>query len=407
MTTVRYPPPPGPPPGFVTGVQYAPPPGPPPSMYAPPPGPPPPVLPQNATELSSFVRNSLAVLAFRGWLSLPLPPDLESIYATLFTDSAAFFNLPADSPDKLNYAAPSGKDASDEGFAEIPGEKQLITLRRSTRIPPPLRDTATAAWSATGALFLDAISAIAESLELPDQSAFDGLSSEARGALPDSGRAASLLRLFRYDRPPADTPTAKTIVAEAHKDLGLLTVVVGRSPGLDVRDPGTGEWVSVEDGGGEGRLTATLLAGQTLSYLTRGLYASGVHRVSVLPPPASAPHERHRFSLVFALRPAAAAPVHTDVFAQSPLIGPFPPAPLSPTSFPHCSMRGESGSTLFAAIAQTHWNVNVAPEVREKQKERIKTKKRGEGKEETKGGQEMDREEAKGEGGRGTGAAAP
>ncbi|KAJ7119700.1 hypothetical protein C8R44DRAFT_672596 [Mycena epipterygia] len=383
MATTTYPPPPGPPPGFHTGVKYAPPPGPPPQNYAPPPGPPPIAYPscQNVTELSDFIRNSLTALATRGWLSIPLPPDLEPIYDRLFHKSASFFDLPSDDPDKIAFAAPTGKGASDEGFSDIPGEKQLITLRRvgdGTRYgtPKQLQQAATEAWDATGRLFLDTIAGIAESLEL-ELDVFNAISSEAEGFSPTQ-RASSLLRLFRYNRPGLSEngvqgQSKKKVVAEGHKDLGILTLVVGRSAGLDARDPVTGQWISVEDappGGGQ-RLTATLLAGQTLSYLTQGLYASGVHRVSVLP--STTPEDKYRFSLVFALRPAPNAIINTAKFETSPLIGKFPPAKLSleENNYPHCSMHDQPAAELFKCIANQHWNVNIAPEIREEQKKKL------------------------------------
>ncbi|KAJ7162844.1 hypothetical protein C8R46DRAFT_1101672 [Mycena filopes] len=379
MTTISYPPPPGPPPAMHTGVQYAPPPGRPPQMYAPPPAAPPLPSCQDTTELAAYVRNSLAVLASQGWLSVPLPPDLESLYAELFAQSASFFELPPDAPAKVDYAAPTGKAASDEGFADIPGEKQLITLRRLSGTPPPLRKSATEAWDATGQVFLRAMHDIAESLELADESIFDAMAAEAQGFSPRT-RASSLLRLFRYNR-PTEGGAKKKVVAEAHKDLGLLTLVVGHSPGLDVRDPVSGRWVSVEDtpAGGTGqRLTATLLAGQTLTYLTRGLYASGAHRVSVLPP--SSPSDQFRFSLVFALRPAPDALISTPLFEASPLIGKFPEARLSAeaNNYPECSMYEQSAGELFRCIAQKHWNVNIAPEIREEQKRKLLGEKPGE-----------------------------
>ncbi|KAJ7641280.1 hypothetical protein FB45DRAFT_899841 [Roridomyces roridus] len=377
MTTM-YAPPPGPPPGIHASVQYAPPPGPPPATYAPPPGPPPMFYPRDTRDLSQFIRNNLTALATRGWLSVPLPPELESLYADLFAESAHFFNLPSDSPIKLKHAAPPGKSASDEGFADIPGEKQLITLRRLSGIPDSatsegsahtLHSATTAAWNATGELFLDTAHTIAESLGL-EEDVFDELSADSKG-LPASSRASSLLRLFRYKRPPQDTPGGKKIVAEEHKDLGILTLVIGHSPGLDARDPTTGEWHSVEDAPppGWGKLTATLLCGRTLWYLTRGLYASGDHRVSVRAP--SSPDDLYRFSLVFALRPFYTAPIETDVFARSPLIGPFPPARISPTTYPQCSMHGEPARMLFDVIIGKSWNVNVAPEIREMQKKKL------------------------------------
>ncbi|KAJ6451662.1 hypothetical protein C8R47DRAFT_1169915 [Mycena vitilis] len=373
MTTV-YAPPPGPPPGFHTGVQYAPPPGPPPpQVYV---SPAEPLYPScgNAKELATYVHNSLPILASQGWLSVPLPADLESLYTSLFADSAAFFTLPSDAPEKVRCAAPTGKNASDEGYSDISGEKQLITIRRRSGIPAPLFKSATEAWDGTGELFMSAVRGIAESLELEDAEIFDAMSCEAHG-LPKSERASSLLRLFRYNRPAVGE--TKKVVAEAHKDLGLLTLVIGQSPGLDARDV-HGRWISVEDtpapagtANAAPRLTATLLAGQTLTYLTRGLYASGAHRVSVRP--ASSPADAYRFSLVFALRPAPSALISTAAFERSPLISAFPSERLSVDkgNFPECSMYAQGAGELFKCIALKHWNVNIAPEEREAQKRRL------------------------------------
>ncbi|KAJ6586651.1 hypothetical protein B0H10DRAFT_1961669 [Mycena sp. CBHHK59/15] len=166
-----------------------------------------------------------------------------------------------------------------------------------------------------------------------------------------------------------------TTTAEGHKDLGIITLVVGQSPGLDARDLVTGQWISVEDtphsATGAPRLTATLLAGQTLSYLTRGLYASGVHRVSVLP--STTPEDKYRYSLVFALRPSPTSTIETSKFETSPLIGKFPPARLSAeeNNYPNCSMYGQPATELFKCITQQHWNVNIAPEIREEQKKHL------------------------------------
>ncbi|KAJ6497275.1 hypothetical protein C8R45DRAFT_982454 [Mycena sanguinolenta] len=403
MATITYAPPPGPPPAF---AQYAPPPGPPPQMYAPPPGPPPqlyaPLECKTADDLASYIRASLPLLASQGWLSLPLPPALESLHAALFSASSAYFALPPDAPEKTKYAAPSGVGASDEGFADLLGEKALITIRRAgpAGTPAPLRDATEAAWHTTGELFLQTMHDIAEGLELPALDAFDEMSKEARG-MPERGapRAASLLRLFRYVRPGPTSGEGKQVVAEAHKDLGILTLVVGASPGLDARDA-AGRWVSVEDAPSFSfpspqRLTATLLVGQSLTYLTGGLFAAGTHRVSVLPPPSSAPEDAYRYSLVFALRPAPACRISTSTFAASPLIPPFPDALLiappesgkggasgsetaksdtgksGASNFPRCRMENQTGAELMRAISGRHWNVNVAREVREEQKRKL------------------------------------
>ncbi|KAF7350803.1 hypothetical protein MSAN_01641900 [Mycena sanguinolenta] len=242
---------------------------------------------------------------------------------------------------------------------------------------------------------------ISEGLELPELDAFDEMSKEAKG-MPERGspRAASLLRLFRYVRPESasgEGKGGKRVVAEAHKDLGILTLVVGASPGLDARDA-AGRWISVEDAPPfalSQRLTATLLVGQSLTYLTGGLFAAGTHRVSVLPPPSSAPEDAFRYSLVFALRPAPAARISTSVFSVSPLVPEFPPERLvappetgkggaangtgsgGESNFPKCRMEGQTGAELMRAISGKHWNVNVAKEVREEQKRKLGISKEG------------------------------
>ncbi|KAJ7466010.1 hypothetical protein FB451DRAFT_1486233, partial [Mycena latifolia] len=353
---------------------YAPPPGPPPPSSLLPLAPPP--APQTTADLTACILSALPFLARQGWLRLSLPPDLSARYSALLGASSAFFCLPPTAEAKTKFAAPSGAAASDEGFAAIPGEKQLVTLRRlsSTPLPEDLKGASNDAWADTGALFSAVMEGIAASLGLPAD-LFAEMAAEAEVGTFDreAGRASSLLRLFRYERPAGDDPdfgvgvgARKKVVAEAHRDLGLLTIVVGASPGLDARDLVTGEWVSVEDapsGGGSapsgsGGLTATIMSGQTLTYLTQGLFASGVHRVSVLPARPDTQDGAFRFSLVFALRPAAGALIDTREFEKTE------------SNFPHCSMHLQPAAELFRAIAARHWNVNVAPEVREGQKRR-------------------------------------
>ncbi|KAJ7615731.1 hypothetical protein DFH06DRAFT_1343502 [Mycena polygramma] len=66
----------------------------------------------------------------------------------------------------MRCAAPTGKNASDEGYSDIAGGKQLITVRRVSGIPTPLCECASEDWAAPGAFFLGAFCAIAEILEL-------------------------------------------------------------------------------------------------------------------------------------------------------------------------------------------------------------------------------------------------
>ncbi|KAJ7361149.1 hypothetical protein DFH08DRAFT_366593 [Mycena albidolilacea] len=87
-------------------------------------------------------------------------------------------------------------------------------------------------------------------------------------------------------------------------------------------------------------------------------------------PSAAPPADAHRFSLVLALRPALDARISTASFAQSPLIGPFPPARLSAAkdNFPHCSMYARPARELWDYISAQQRSVNNAPEEREAQK---------------------------------------
>ncbi len=65
-----------------------------------------------------------------------------------------------------------------------------------------------------------------------------------------------------------------------------------------------------------------------------------------------------RFSIVYTLRPAV-APLFTKVF-ESGITGVFDPQE-------RC--EGESSAVLFDRIMRSHWNINAAKEVRERQRE--------------------------------------
>ena len=200
--------------------------------------------------------------------------------------------------------------------------------------------------------------------------------------------------MFRYDRPPRGAEPK--VNAERHKDLGLLSLVVGHSPGLQALDAKTNAWVSVEDEANlppgsikrSGGLTATLLSGETLALLSRGVYRAGVHRVVCAPSSsfsAAAGDEQrenengngnrkddpsYRFSIVYTLR-AAPAPLFTRNF-ESKVVGLFGPGEVA---------EGLSSAVVFDRIMKAHWNVNAAPSVREGQIRKFEARKRGVGRE--------------------------
>lgn len=304
--------------------------------------------------------HALQFLAEEGYLPLALGDHAGMVqaYTDLFAQSRKFFDLPADSHQKTAYQAVSGPAASEEGYSKIPGEKSIITTRTSDRCPEILHDQLKTAWDLTGAFMQKIASAIARTLEL-DPEVFTPFVEPC--ATLTTTKTPTQLRMFRYDRPSGTEPTVN---AEKHKDLGLLSLVIGHTPGLQVLDSSETRWISIEEPPAihtestarSGGLTATLLGGETLNFLSRNNYKAGVHRVVCAP--ASVTNDPYRFSIVFTLRPAV-APLYTKNF-ESAVTGEFEPQE---------RIDGASSSALFGNIMRTHWNINAAKDVREKQRE--------------------------------------
>lgn len=312
--------------------------------------------------------HALHFLASEGYLPLALAdhPGMVDAYTNLFAQTTNFFNLPPSSSEKTNHAAASGTAASEEGYSHIPTEKCILTVKTSQNCPPSVHPALQTAWALTGTFLSNILTAIAHTLALPP-TVFSPFITPCL-TLPPTARTPTLVRMFRYDRPPGPAPKTN---AEKHKDLGMLSLVVGHSPGLQALDTNTGTWVSVEDERNlppgsrtrSGGLTATLLTGETLAFLSRGMYKAGVHRV-VCEPPASGGEDAYRFSIVFTLR-AAPAPLFTRDF-ESSVTGTFGVGE---------RVEGQSSKVLFEKIMKTHWNVNAAPSVRDEQRRRFEERK--------------------------------
>ncbi|KAF6238054.1 hypothetical protein HO173_003688 [Letharia columbiana] len=319
--------------------------------------------------------HALQFLASEGYLPLALSdhPGMVEAYTQLFAQTSKFFNLPPDSPEKTNHQAASGAAASEEGYSQIPHEKCIMTVKTSTHCPSTLRPELHTAWDLTGAFLASITTAIAHTLSL-DPAVFSPFVAPCT-AFPPTERTPTLVRMFRYDRPAAATAGPR-VNAEKHKDLGLLSLVVGRSPGLQALDPSSNAWVSVEDEANlppgavarSGGLTATLLAGETLAFLSRGVYRAGVHRVVCAPSAENNAADPYRFSIVYTLR-AAPAPLFTRDF-ESGVVGAFGPGE---------RVEGESSAVMFERIMRTHWNVNAAPGVREEQRRKFEGRNGGGG----------------------------
>lgn len=308
---------------------------------------------------------ALHFLASKGFLPL-LVADHEGMvdaYSRLFGLSASYFDLPEDSPEKTSVQAPNGARASEQGYSKIPGEKSILTVRTHDTCPPILHHPLAQAWNVTGAFLAGICRSIAISLQL-DPEVFAPFVEACKNLSP-APRTPTMLRMFRYDRP---TGTEPIVTAEQHRDLGILSLVVGHSPGLQVLDQDSSQWIPIEEDSvippeaktRSGGLTATLLVGETLSFLTRGCYKPGIHRVLCAP---DGDHQ-YRFSIVFALRPAV-TPVYTRNF-ESEITGTFPEEQ---------RMEGQCSSVFMRQLVATNWNVNVKKELRDEQQKRLQGQK--------------------------------
>jgi isopenicillin N synthase-like dioxygenase len=187
---------------------------------------------------------------------------LQLAYESLFQASQAFFNLPADQKNQWKH-----KLGSEEGWSSIPGEKEFITLRTLEYCPYILREPAKRYWDLMGAYLEGALGRVGTSLALGDElRRFVGPCGTMQDT--DAQKTATMLRLFRYEGWDAK------VVAEPHSDLGLLSVVVGDVPGLEVWD-GQG-WFDVErEVERSGKRGASLLVGRQLERMSNGRYGAG------------------------------------------------------------------------------------------------------------------------------------
>jgi len=372
QSEVTYPPPPGLPPHF---QQYLPPPGPPPPeaiWY------PPPLLDAPFPLLS---QQQVQNLSTQGFATFPIAdrPSLHDAAVKLFSFSRHFFAQAG--PEKEAFQIKHGNaQGSEEGWSRVVGEKELLTLRRSGKAcPEQVEEAGRTLWRECGLFMRDVISAVEISLNMQEGLLWEVVEKEC--AMPNAGedRVETLLRMFRYERRLPDTDDASAheesmigkgrLVAEPHRDLGILSLVIGLSPGLEVFDTSVPGWIPIEQPPHaspalSSGLTATLLVGETLSYLTNNRYLPGRHRVFVpsYTPLREQPEDsdaQFRFSLVFALRPHGPTLISTDRLTTG-WTGVF-----------RRTMKNGKAKDLFSAIAKTHWNINTGQNLREQQRKRL------------------------------------
>lgn len=318
----------------------------------------------SSTQQDPTVNSTLAIAP-------PSPPQpktfpLQQAYEDLFSASQAFFAQADEEKQRWKHTL-----RSEEGWSKIPGEKEFITLRTLEYCPEILRQPAKRYWDLMGAHLSNTLGRISTTLHLPDGES-EGLrkfvgpcgTMQATDAL----KTATMLRLFRYESwEPKE-------VAEPHADLGLLSVVVGNVPGLEVWDGFT--WFACEQElQNSGRNGATLLAGRQLERLSNGRYPAGGHRVVSygLPssrPPNGAPEaslttgkQQYRFSIVFVLRAHEPIVINSSDF-ETHITGKW-----------REPMHDTSAGTFYEQIRGRHFNINIDMKEREKQRRRVRTVK--------------------------------
>lgn len=255
--------------------------------YAPPPRPPP-----------LLSNQDLVSLIEQGYVSLTLPTRLADLYKTLFSTADDFFLLPSD----VKLACfPSDVRNTQQGYYDVPEEKQYLTLRHEANqaqapqgldhLLPLVSET----WYESAKLLHRVLNDVGAHFGIPS-CAWDPITQDCL-SLPKSNSTAtpSFMRLFKY--------LPDTGIATPHKDLGLLTLCVGAGQGLQVH--GYEDHVS-HNKVWKDATEVTVLAGDVLHILSSGRIASGFHRV--------VGNSNGRKSAIFALRVNPRATIDMSLF---------------------------------------------------------------------------------------------
>ncbi|KAF2004205.1 hypothetical protein P154DRAFT_552105 [Amniculicola lignicola CBS 123094] len=292
---------------------------------------------------------------------------LQSAYEELFQASQKFFDLPDSEKEQWKNA----KLGSEEGWSKIPGEKEFITLRTLEGTPNVLKEAAQKYWNAAGSYLDSSLGKISTSLGIPSDSPDTGLRKFIGPCkhfqCKDEDKTATMLRLFRYEGWEAK------VVAEPHTDLGLLSLVVGNVPGLEVWNGK--RFIGVEK---EYKTPcATLLGGRQLQQLSNGRVEAGGHRVVSYGKPvrlmlssageAGEQAPKYRFSIVFVLRAHEPVVVNSSEL-ETKITGKWA-----------VPIRDVTAGEMYDEIKSAHFNINIGVQEREAQRRKLDEKKRGNG----------------------------
>ncbi len=173
------------------------------------------------------------------------------------------------------------KDHIEVGYSSFKYKNVFVV--RNQNIPEQLKEFIPY-FSAVNSIALDILKKVEKDLGMQSS---ELTKMTADQPLPSAEYSTSLLRLFAYK------PSTDEVVADAHEDLGLLTVIpISEVPSLEIYDYEQSTWINLEKMGVGSQ--AIILVGRTLEKLTHGKYQAATHRVvgSVHP----------RYSIVYQLR---------------------------------------------------------------------------------------------------------
>lgn len=269
------------------------------SIAVPPSGPPP-----------LLSESQLVDLANQGWIKIQLPTELSVNIVNLFQESTWFFGQNTEVKTK-EYPRSRG---TEYGYYEVEGEKEYVTFRRHVHSDPYeteslvlLEQSTAAVWKESARILYRILCDVARASELEVAVWDDMLDGTLSMPHSDKQMTNTLLRVFHYQ------PSLGH--AEAHTDLGLLTLCIGDSHGLQVLDrdqslEGEPVWIDAPATTG----TATVLVSETLRMLSNGTMNTGIHRVVGNPD--------GRNSAVFALRHSSRHRVDLGLFGGDGKIHP-------------------------------------------------------------------------------------
>ena len=202
--------------------------------YLPPPGPPP-----GTPHIQPFpflAPADIPTFYSQGYARVHLPPDHPLMRAAqeMFGISRTFFATAMEHKQQFYLSKLAPKDYqghnSEEGWSRVEGEKEIITVRRVGPLTPSeVVDQTKELWRCCGEFMTEMIQVVEKSLELPEGALQAFAKDEC--LLPEAGkRHETLIRMFRYERKEGEP----RLVSAHHKDIGLLSLVIGSTPGLEV-----------------------------------------------------------------------------------------------------------------------------------------------------------------------------